>query len=142
MASNIKNIAVLGPNASNIVFGDYSGRPVIKAVSVLDGIRNKADDDIDITHVQWNSSSTNISLIESDYFSNDKSEEKGLYAEYFDNMKLEGTPQTRTDKMVNYESISQPPDPVISDAPMSIRWTGYITAPVSGNYKISIIRSI
>jgi len=140
-ANKIKTLAVLGPNASNIVFGDYSGRPVIKSVSVLDGIKNKAGDKVEISHVKWRSSLKNISLIESDFLSNDKSEKAGLYAEYFDNMHLGGNPKTRTDKLVNYEAISQPPDPVISDAPMSVRWTGYITAPVSGNYKISLTSS-
>jgi len=137
----IKSIAVLGPNASNIVFGDYSGRPVIKSVSVLDGIKDKFEKEQKVSHVKWKTTSTNINLIESDYFSNDQSEENGLYAEYFDNMNLEGTPKTRTDNMVNYESVSQPPDPVISDAPMSIRWTGYLTAPISGKYKISFASS-
>ncbi len=136
-----KKIAVLGPNASNIVFGDYSGKPVIKSVSILDGIKNKIGEEVSITHVPWNSSSTNIHLIESNYFTNDKSTGNGLYAEYFNNKNMGGTPKIRTDKMINYESISQPPDPVISDAPMSIRWTGYITAPISGNYKISITSS-
>ncbi len=137
----IKKLAVLGPNAANIVFGDYSGKPVIKAVSVLEGIKNKVGNKTEITHVKWKTTSKEFSLIETDFLSNDKSEETGLYAEYFDNMKLEGTPKTRVDNMVNYDAVSQPPDPVISDAPMSIRWTGYITPRISGSYKIAITSS-
>lgn len=136
-----KKMAVLGPNASNIVFGDYSGKAVIKPVSVLDGIKAKAGKNIEIKHVNWKSSSKEFVLIEPEFLSNDKSAEEGLYAEYFDNMELKGTPKTRTDKMVNYEAVSQPPDPVISDAPMSIRWTGYITPALSGTYKIKITSS-
>jgi beta-glucosidase len=136
-----KKIAVLGPNASNIVFGDYSGKAVIKPVSVLDGIKAKAGNNIEIKHVNWKSASKEFVLIEPEFLSNDKSAEEGLYAEYFDNMELKGTPKTRTDKMVNYEAVSQPPDPVISDAPMSIRWTGYITPALSGTYKIKITSS-
>jgi len=132
---------VLGPNAANIVFGDYSGKPVIKPVSVLDGIKAKVGDQIEITHVRWKSTLKEFVLIESDFLSNDTSDEKGLYAEYFDNMNLKGAPKTRIDKMVNYDAASQPPDPVISDAPMSIRWTGYITPRVSGAYKIAITSS-
>jgi len=139
--SVIKNIAVVGPNASNIVFGDYSGKSVIKAVSVLDGIKNKVGESVEVKHVEWNTSAKSFNLIESDFLSNDKSEEEGLYAEYFDNMNLEGTPQTRVDPIVNYDAVTQPPDPVISDAPMAIRWTGYITPRVSGNYKIAITSS-
>jgi len=134
----IKKLAVVGPNASNIVFGDYSGKSVIKAVSVLEGIKDKVGDKIDITNVKWRTASKELSLIESDFLSNDESNESGLYAEYFNNMNLEGTPNTRIDEMINYDAVSQPPDPVIYDAPMSIRWTGYITPRISGSYKIAI----
>jgi len=136
-----KSIAVLGPNASNIVLGDYSGKPVIKPVSVLDGIKASAGANVETKHVEWKSSSKDFILIEPQLLSNDKSVEEGLYAEYYDNMDLKGTPKTRIDKMVNYDAVSQPPDPVISDAPMSIRWTGYITTRVSGSYKIRITSS-
>jgi len=139
--NDINNIAVLGPNAANIVFGDYSGKSVIKPVSVLDGLKQKAGDNVKITHIKWRSTLKELTLIEPDFLSNEASGEKGLYAEYFNNMKLEGTPKTRIDKMVNYDAVSQPPDPVISDAPMSIRWTGFITPRLSGNYKIAVTSS-
>jgi len=139
--NSIKKIAVLGPNASNIVFGDYSGKSVIKPISVLNGLQNKAGNQIEIAHVRWRSTAKEFTLIEPEYLSNDQSDEKGLYAEYFDNMNLKGTPKTRIDNLVNYDAVSQPPDPVISDAPMSIRWTGNITPRISGLYKIAITSS-
>ncbi len=136
--SKLKNIAILGPNASNIAFGDYSGKPVIKAISALEGIRAAAGNEISITHVPWKAGTKSFNLIEEEFLSNDASEEAGLYAEYFNNMDLEGSPKTRIDMQVNYEAVSQPPDPVISDAPMSIRWSGYLNPRTSGNYKIKV----
>lgn len=50
--SEIKKIAVVGPNAVNIVFGDYSGLPVIEPISVFEGIENKVGDQIDVEHVR------------------------------------------------------------------------------------------
>jgi len=135
---DMKNIAVLGPNASNIVLGDYSGKPVIKAISALEGIREAAGDNVRITHVPWKAGAKSFNLIEEEFLSNDNSEEAGLYAEYFNNMDLQGTPKTRIDKQVNYDAVSQPPDPVISDAPMSIRWGGYVKPRISGKYKIKV----
>jgi beta-glucosidase len=136
-----KSIAVLGPNASNIVSGDNSGKPVIKPVSVLDGIKAQAGANVAIKHVEWKSTSREFVLIEPQFLSKDTSVEEGLYAEYYDTMNLKGTPKNRIDKMVNYDAVSQPPDPVISDAPMSIRWTGYITRRVSGSNRIRITSS-
>ena len=46
----IKSIAVVGINAGNCEFGDYSGKPVNVPVSVLDGIRNRVGDDIKIVY--------------------------------------------------------------------------------------------
>lgn len=136
--NELKNIAVLGPNASNIILGDYSGKPVIKAISALEGIRTAAGNDVKITHVPWNSGAKKFTLIEENFLTNDSTEEAGLYAEYYNNMRLEGKPKTRIDKQVNYEAVSQPPDPHISDAPMSIRWSGYVNPQISGSYKIKV----
>jgi len=41
---------VVGINAGNCEFGDYSGKPVNVPVSVLDGIRNRVGDDIKIVY--------------------------------------------------------------------------------------------
>jgi len=51
----VKSIAVVGINAANTEFGDYSGTPVNEPVSILQGIRNRAGDKIKIVHVPWES---------------------------------------------------------------------------------------
>jgi len=124
----VKSIAVVGINAANSEFGDYSGYPVNQPVSVLQGIKDKVGDKVKIIHAPWVSASDGYELISPEYFPG------GLKAEYFDNKDLQGTPKVRTDDWVNYEPANQAPDPFLPKAPISIRWTGKIRPNVSGTY--------
>lgn len=136
--TKIKKIAVVGFNANNVVFGDYSGLPVISPISPLQGIINKVGEDIEVTHIRWKTADKNLNLIEAEYLSNEKDEENGLSASYYDNKFLEGTPKSRIDKVVNFDPVNQPPDPYTSARYKSIRWTGFINPTISGMYKIGV----
>jgi len=137
-ASEINSIAVLGFNASQVVFGDYSGLPVIAPVSPLQGIKNKVGDAIEVRHVRWKTAARNLHLIESDYLRNDKNNDPGLFVEYYNDKFLEGTPGTRTDEVVNFDPVNQPPDPYSNYLHKSIRWTGHLAPNISGSYKIGV----
>lgn len=137
-ANKIKKIAVVGFNASQVVFGDYSGLPVISPISPVKGIQNKVGDKIDVQYVKWKTAARNLNLLESEYLRNDKNDDKGLFAEYYDDKFLEGTPQTRTDKVVNFDPVNQPPDSYSNYRHKSMRWTGYIAPNISGAYKIGV----
>jgi len=63
--TKIKKIAVVGPNAVNIVFGDYSGLPVIDPISVFEGIENKVGDQIDVEYIRWKTFSENLQPLDS-----------------------------------------------------------------------------
>lgn len=134
----IKKIAVVGFNAKQVVFGDYSGLPVIKPISPLEGIQNKVGDKIEVVYTNWKTAARNLNFIESANLRNDFNDENGLYAEYYDDKFLEGTPQTRVDKEVNFDPVNNPPDPYTNYRHKSMRWTGYITPNVSGAYKIGV----
>lgn len=127
----LKKIAVVGINAANHEFGDYSGDPVVEPVSVLEGIRNRVGKDVEVLYAPWVSNEEGFQLISALNFP------EGLKAEYFDNMNLEGTPKVRTDKTINYEPANQAPDPFLPVAPMSIRWTGKLVPNVTGSYVLS-----
>ncbi|MEM7487093.1 MAG: glycoside hydrolase family 3 C-terminal domain-containing protein [Bacteroidota bacterium] len=137
-ASKIKKIAVIGNNASKVVFGDYSGLPVIRPISPLQGITKKVGSTIDIVPVRWKTGPLNLDLIEAEYLQNDNTNENGLFAEYFDNKLLEGTPRTRVDEIVDFDPVNYPPDVYTSAQYKSIRWTGYITPNISGTYQIGV----
>lgn len=137
-ADEVNSIAVLGFNASQVVFGDYSGLPQITPVSPLQGIENKVGHRLEVKHVRWKTAARNLILLESEYLRNDTNSEKGLFAEYYDDKFLEGTPATRTDEVVNFDPVNQPPDPYTSYQHKSIRWTGYLAPNISGTYKIGV----
>lgn len=137
-ANKIRSVAVLGFNANQVVFGDYSGLPHITPVSPLQGIENKVGHQIEVKHVRWKTAARNLHLIESEYLRNDQNNEKGLFAEYYEDKFLEGVPQTRIDEVVNFDPVNQAPDPYSDYLHKSIRWTGHLAPNISGSYKIGV----
>lgn len=126
----IKSIAIVGINAGNCEFGDYSGVPVGSAVSILDGIKNRVGNQVKIMYAPWISSADGYELISRSYFP------EGLKAEYFTNKELKGTAKTRTDEWINFEPANQAPDPFLPSSPLSVRWTGKLKPTVSGTYTL------
>jgi len=127
-----KKIAVVGINAASCEFGDYSGVPVTKPVSILQGIREAAGNDAEILYAPWKSANDNSDIIAPEYFPD------GLKAEYYSNDNLEGKPATRKEEWISFEPSNQAPDPFIPAPKVSIRWTGTLQAPVSGEYVLNI----
>ena len=62
---------------------------------------------IDIVPVRWKTGPLNLDLIEAEYLQNDNTNENGLFAEYFDNKLLEGTPRTRVDEIVDFAEVEK-----------------------------------
>ena len=58
----------------------------------------------------------------------------GLRGEYFDNEDFTNLKLTRTDATVDFNLGFAAPDPAINSETFSIRWTGQLTAPATGNY--------
>lgn len=60
----------------------------------------------------------------------------GLFATYFDNQHLEGSPVlTRIDPGVNFNWKEGSPDPEINPDRFSVRWSGYVLPEITGTYK-------
>lgn len=127
----IRKIAVVGINAANHEFGDYSGDPVREPVSVLEGIRQRVGDKVEVLYAPWQSNEEGFQLISALNFP------EGLKGEYFDNPEFKGTPKVRTDKNINFEPANQAPDPFLPTSPMSVRWTGKLVPTASGQYVLS-----
>jgi beta-glucosidase len=127
----VRSIAVVGINAANSEFGDYSGQPLNAPVSVLQGIRDLAGEGVKIVHAPWKSAKDGLELIRGENFP------EGLKAEYFTGMDLEGTPVTRREEWINFEPANQAPDPFLPSSPLSIRWTGKLRPSVTGDYTFS-----
>jgi beta-glucosidase len=137
-AGAIKSVAVVGPNAGEARFGDYSGTPVHPAVSPVDGIRNKLAGRAEVKFVEWTPlPQQDYQLMPSSAFKNGA--ERGLKAEYFDNPKFEGAAQTvRTDAGVDVDTQNKPPDPAVPGGRFAARWTGKLVPAASGEHKLSL----
>lgn len=127
--SQIDSIAVVGINAAKYVYGDYSGTPINQAVSVLEGIIGECGDDVAVSYAPWVTNNSSYALMSDTYF------DSGVTVEYFDNANLQGEPvaTTKTD-FFYFDPANQPPNPMVPAAPMSIRWSGNLVAPVTGRY--------
>ncbi len=128
----IKSIAVIGPNAADAQLGIYSGFPNV-LVSPLEGIKNKAKA-LGI-NVEYNRGSSIggglLKPIEPQYFTKlDGADKAGIVGEYYDNMKLSGTPVlTRIDSMVDFTFGTKSPASDIPEDKFSVRWKGKIIPP-------------
>lgn len=130
-ARRLRKIAVVGINAATCELGDYSGEPVHAPISVLDGIRERVGSGVEVYTVPWKTIDETVpQLITGEAFP------VGLKAEYFDNEDLTGVPRVRVDREINYDPKNQAPDPFLPASPMSIRWSGELVPPVSGEYTL------
>jgi hypothetical protein len=67
-----------------------------------------------------------------------KGGDQGLTAQYFNNLDLSGKPAlTRVEPTVD-DHYTAAPGPGVNPAGFSVRWTGYLTAPVTGTYTFSM----
>jgi hypothetical protein len=63
----------------------------------------------------------------------------GLKGEYFNNLWQSGTPVVmRIDPEINFAWGHNPPAPGVNADSFSVRWTGYLTAPVSDTYTFTV----
>ena len=130
--NKLKTVGIVGINADNCEFGDYSGMPVISPVSVLEGVKNKIGDKVKVLYAPWKSARDGMELIHNVNFPG------GLIAEYYDNMELKGKPKVRKEEWINFEPSNQAPDPFIPTSPLSIRWYGKLRPDISGKHTFSL----
>ncbi len=142
LSKNLKSIAVVGPNANSLQFGNYSGQ-ASKAVSPLGGIRKKVSHQTIVNYSGGCQISDNIfNPIPSEYLrpAGGKTGEHGLKAEYFGNKDLAGEPELiQIDPVVDFDWGGGTPDSQISSDKFSARWTGELIPPKTGAYKIGVV---
>ncbi len=142
LSNSVKSVAVIGADAAEARLGGYSG-PGIKPVSILDGIKNKLGNDVDVQYsIGCDRENIEYVTVGSDFLSctTDGIKQKGLNGEYFNNVTLEGEPVfTRIDQKVQFQWTLFSPDPEkLSYDFYSVRWTGKIKSPETGKFKIGI----
>lgn len=138
--STIKSVAVFGPNSANCVFGGYSAKESAnEPVSVLQGLKNKLEPHVQINYVPWDEKNEiGMPVIPKEYLHTKSSKQTGLWAEYFNNKDLTGTPKTRIDNGIDFNPKQQAPDPLIPEGEKSMRWTGILIPKKSGEYTLAV----
>ncbi|QNA43071.1 glycoside hydrolase family 3 protein [Lacibacter sediminis] len=137
-----ERIAVIGVDAVEKRLGGYSGPGNIK-VSILDGIKAKTGKTTNVLyapgpgreHKTWAFvPGSNLSTVK------DGKKVKGLKAEYFNNVTMQGQPVVeRIDEEIKFQwTLFSPDQAKINYDFFSGRWTGKLKSPVTGNYKIGI----
>lgn len=129
----VKSIAVVGPSADwpDMQLGNYAGTPSC-ILTPLDGMRQRfrAQARVDFA---LGSTYTEISpaLIPAGSLS-------GLFGEYFATADLPGSPAvTRSEARVYFNWDAQNPVAIPRDR-FSVRWTGSLTAPYTGEYVVGL----
>lgn len=141
LSTDYKRIAVFGADAVEARLGGYSG-PGNNPVSILDGLRKALDGKAQVCYAPGCSrTSEEWVVVDGSCLSHNANgqQKKGLQAEYFNNVTLEGTPVLkRVDEQIRFQWTLFSPDPAVNYDHFSVRWKGFITAPESGDFNIGI----
>jgi beta-glucosidase len=158
LSRELKRVAVIGPTADDVMslLGNYYGTPAAP-VTVLQGIR-EALPDAEVVYargadlVEGRDDPAATPLVEPQYLRPAAdSNERGLRGEYFRSQDLSGTPVlTRVDAQVAFRwDRGSPTDNLMARGEagpgqalpndhFSIRWSGQLLPPVSGDYRLEV----
>ena len=137
--TTIKSLAVIGPNAHPGVpaGGGSSFTDPFHSVSVLDGIKKRAGQNVQVFHDPGISDTDISALADNSIFEHEASDgsiQQGLLAEYYSNMQLSGEPAAKgVTQHINFDWKEESPENLPKDS-FSIRFTGRIRPEKTGQY--------
>lgn len=134
-----EKIAVIGPNAQHLqsLEGNYTGAAVDPSYP-LNGLRGVYGDRV--TYAPGSALMENMPIEIPSIFlkPSEGSRDNGLKGEYFDNPTFSGAPKmTRTDEVINFDFYHAGPTRDFEPLNFSVRWTGVLTPPAAGTYKLT-----
>ena len=141
----IKSIAVIGPNAAEAraVGGGSAETHPIFTVSPLQALQSRLKGKVSIQYAPGVLFDY-LQPVDSAYFfqSDAGGQKPGLRTEYFNNKNFSGDPVVRTSGQVDFRQGSGEQTPItqyegFTDG-FSVRWTGKILAPVTGEYEFAV----
>ncbi|MBN2416052.1 glycoside hydrolase family 3 C-terminal domain-containing protein [bacterium] len=142
LLKKIRSIAVIGRDAAEARPGGYSG-PGVERVSILEGIKARAGGAVRVDYEEGCGRETigyvSVPAAQLSHLK-DGRRMQGLLGAYYRNRDWAGDPVlVRSDPRVQFGWTLYSPDPVKLDYDWySVRWTGQITAPESGLYRIGL----
>ncbi len=133
-----ERIAVIGPNAQHLqsLEGNYTGAAVDPSYP-LNALRGVYGDGV--VYAPGSALMEEMPIeIPSIFLRPAKgSRDNGLKGEYFDNPTFSGAPKmTRTDEVINFDFYHTGPTREFAPLNFSVRWTGVLTPPAAGTYRI------
>jgi beta-glucosidase len=159
LSRSLKALAVIGPNANELMslLGNYYGTPG-HPVTALEGIRNAVGPGTKVLYargadlIEGREDPAAIPIVGTEFLRPAAdSDTHGLNGEYFRTRDLTGPPSlTRTDAAVDFRWYRGSPtsdlvargevdaDHALPDDGFSVRWTGQVLPPESGDYTFSV----
>lgn len=133
----VKTIAVLGADAAEARLGGYSG-PGNGKVSILQGIKERAGAGVRVIYAEGaNRDNRDYSVIPATYLQYEGRE--GLHGIYFASRHADSLPVAeRMDRNIDFHWTLSPPAPGLTTDWYSAQWTGTLTAPVTGKFRIGL----
>jgi beta-glucosidase len=133
-----ERIAVIGPNAALLqsLEGNYTGSPVNPSLP-LEALR-KVFGTANVSYAAGAPLTEGMRMPVPETYLKPAADSKtlGLKGEYFDNTTFAGAPKfTRTDPLINFDFYRSAPEG-LKPMGFSVRWSGVITPPVAGTYKL------
>ncbi|MCK5306954.1 MAG: glycoside hydrolase family 3 C-terminal domain-containing protein, partial [Candidatus Omnitrophica bacterium] len=142
-SGKIKTIAVIGPNSLRARVGGGGSSRVDPpySVSPMKGLKNKCGREITVHYSKGCNMPGKFTEIPSTAFqSADDSKMNGLKGEYFNNISFKGEPVfTRMDKKIGFDWGENSPGNSLGKDNFSVRWTGKLIPPKSGNYELCLL---
>ena len=139
--NKVRSVAVIGPNADTARIGGGGSAQVIPfySVSPLDGIKKAVGEKMQINFAPGIVSLEDTTPIPTANLTTPDGKSNGLQGEYFANMTFEGKPAfSRIDPQLDFHWATNSPAENYPADLFSNRWTGYLTASVTGRYAISL----
>ncbi|MDR0506605.1 MAG: glycoside hydrolase family 3 C-terminal domain-containing protein [Dysgonamonadaceae bacterium] len=132
-----KTITLTGNLANASYTGGYSPAGA-QAIGVYDALRKQYGDKIKINYINTGVSDR-FSIILPSFLSSEKQPDaQGLKADFFNNKNFNGDPvYTCVDGDLNHYWHNLSPAPGVDPESFSARWSGYLSAPVSGTYEFN-----
>jgi beta-glucosidase len=146
----IKSIAVIGPNAATARTGGGGSSMVVPVygVSPLQGLKNAVGNRITIQYAPGITMRGDILALDTEYLLPDTAgaDQRGLKAVYFRGSELKGRPDlSRIDARVDFIWGYDVPHPELYRENdwnrFSVRWTGKLSAPKTGVYKLNAMHT-
>jgi len=143
----IKTLAVIGYNGAKPRTGGGGSSQVVplRAVSVLEGLREFAGNDVNIVYSPGIAESGDVVPLAPAFCSNPKKKIQGWLAEYYKTTDFEGKPVlTRNDEDIDFVWGYDAPDKVLHRPDdrnvFSVRWTATLVPPQTGEYIYHVVK--